>query len=95
MLLQFIVNGLIIGSVYALVSLGFALVYNTTRIFHIAYAVLYMFCPYMLFLFYNELSLPLVLSFIIAICLTVVLSLLMELIVYKPLSKKIALTILF
>jgi len=76
------------GSVYSLVSLGFALVYNTTRIFHIAYAVLYMFCPYMLLIFYNELGLPLILSFVTAVCLTVVLSLLMELMVYKPLSKK-------
>ena len=88
MLLQFLINGIIIGSVYSLVALGFALVYNTTRIFHIAYAVLYMFCPYMLLVFYKELGLPLILSFLIAIFLTIVLSLLMEFIVYKPLSRK-------
>ncbi|MFH0734650.1 MAG: branched-chain amino acid ABC transporter permease [bacterium] len=88
MLLQFIINGIIIGSIYSLVSLGFALVYNTTRIFHIAYAVLYMFCPYMLLTFYDGLGLPLILSFIIAIAVTVMLSLIMEYVVYKPLSKK-------
>ncbi|MBN2570588.1 MAG: branched-chain amino acid ABC transporter permease [Ignavibacteriales bacterium] len=88
MLLQFIVNGIIIGSIYSLVSLGFALVYNTTRIFHIAYAVLYMFCPYMLLTFYANLGFPLVLSFILAIIITVLLSLLMEFVIYKPLSKK-------
>lgn len=90
MLLQFIINGLIIGSVYSLVSLGFALVYNTTRIFHIAYAVLYMFCPYMILTFYSNLGLPLLFAFVIAIIITIMLSLLMEIAVYKPLTKKIS-----
>ncbi|NCS89717.1 MAG: hypothetical protein AUK34_00610 [Ignavibacteria bacterium CG2_30_36_16] len=88
MLLQFIINGIIIGSVYSLVSLGFTLVYNTTRIFHIAYAVLYMFCPYMILTFYSNLGYPLLLAFTMAIIITVVLSLIMEIVIYKPLSKK-------
>ena len=88
MLLQFLINGLIIGSVYSLVSLGFALVYNTTRIFHIAYAVLYMFCPYMILTFYSNLGYPFLLAFTIAIIITIALSLLMEIVIYKPLSKK-------
>lgn len=88
MFLQFIINGIIIGSIYSLVSLGFALVYNTTKIFHIAYAVIYMFCPYMILTFYSDLGYPLLLSFLISIVITIILSLLMEIIVYKPLSKK-------
>jgi len=88
MFLQFIINGIIIGSIYSLVSLGFALVYNTTKIFHIAYAVIYMFCPYMILTFYSDLGYPLLLSFLIAIVITILLSLLMEIIVYKPLSRK-------
>jgi len=88
MFLQFIINGIIIGSIYSLVSLGFALVYNTTKIFHIAYAVIYMFCPYMILTFYSDLGYPLLLSFLIAIVITILLSLLMEIIVYKPLSIK-------
>lgn len=39
MILQLLINGIISGSIIALVALGFALVYNTTRIFHIAYAI--------------------------------------------------------
>jgi len=87
MLLQFIINGIIIGSVYSLVSLGFSLVYNTTRIFHIAYAVLYMFCPYMILTFYSNLGYPLIISVVVAVAFTIVLSLVMEIFVYKPLSK--------
>jgi branched-chain amino acid transport system permease protein len=68
--------------------LGFALVYNTTRIFHIAYAVLYMISPYLLLTFYSKLGLPLILAFLLAVLLTVIVSLIMELVVYKPLAKK-------
>jgi branched-chain amino acid transport system permease protein len=41
MLLQFVINGIITGILYSLSAIGFALVYNTTRIFHIAAAALY------------------------------------------------------
>ena len=36
MLWQFIINGLITGILYSLLAIGFVLVYNLTRIFHIA-----------------------------------------------------------
>jgi len=88
MFLQLLANGIIMGSIYALVALGFALVYNTTRIFHIAYAVLYMFAPYMILTFYKNLGFPFYISFPIAILLTILLSVLMEITIYRPLSKK-------
>lgn len=87
MLLQFLINGLITGSIYAIVALGFALVYNTTRIFHIAYAALYMFAPYMLLTFYVSLGFPFIISIIISIIITLVLSYLLEILIYSPLSK--------
>lgn len=88
MLLQFLANGLVIGAIYALVALGFALVYNTTRIFHIAYSVLYVLAPYMILSFYRNLGITFYLAFSIAIILTIFLSVIIELVVYRPLSKR-------
>ncbi len=88
MLLQLLANGLVMGAIYALVALGFALVYNTTRIFHIAYSVLYVFAPYMILSFYRNLGVSFFLAFSIAIILTIFLSVIMELVVYRPLSKR-------
>ena len=88
MFLQFIINGLINGAIYALVALGFALVYNTTRIFHMAYAVLYMVAPYMWYSFLIQIHLPLWLAISLAIIGTIILSLLIEILVYKPLAKR-------
>lgn len=87
MLVQFLINGIITGSIYALVALGFALVYNTTRIFHLAYAALYMFAPYILLTFYVNLGIPFLLAMILSILCTMLLSLSFEYIVYKPLNK--------
>ena len=88
MLLQFLANGLVIGAIYALVALGFALVYNTTRIFHIAYSVLYVLAPYMILSFYRNLGITFYLAFSIAIILTIFLSVIIELVVYRQLSKR-------
>ncbi len=88
MLTQFIANGLISGMIYAVLSLGFALVYNTTKIFHIAYAVLYMIAGYFLFSFFNLLGMEYWLSAVLSVLLTVVISILFDITVYSPLIKR-------
>ena len=88
MLLQLLINGLIMGSIYSVVSLGFALVYNTTRTFHIAYAAIYMFSSYMILTFSKNLQIPFLISFMIAIILTMGLSIFIERAVYLPLVRK-------
>lgn len=85
---QFIINGLITGILYSLLAIGFALVYNTTRIFHIAAAGIYVFAAYMFWFFVAKIDLPVLLAAIIAIILTMLLSLLSEATVYRSLKNK-------
>lgn len=88
MLLQFIINGLITGLLYSLLAIGFALVYNTTHIFHIAAAGIYVFAAYMFWWLAVSCGLPLLLAAAIAILLTVGLSWLSEVGLYRPLRRK-------
>lgn len=88
MLLQFIINGLITGVLYSLLAIGFALVYNTTKIFHIAAAGIYVFSAYMFWFFVANVELPIILASLVAIVLTMLLSLLSEIWVYRPLKNK-------
>ena len=88
MIWQFIINGLITGILYSLLAIGFALVYNTTKIFHIAAAGIYVFAAYMFWFFVAQAGLPVILAAIIAIILTMLLSLLSEATVYRPLKKR-------
>ena len=85
MFFQLLINGVITGGVYAIAALGFAMVYNTTRIFHIAYSILYVFAAYMVLTFYKNLQWHLGISVLMAIALTVILSVMIEIMVYKPL----------
>ena len=69
-------------------AVGFALVYNTTRIFHIAAAGIYVFAAYMFWFFVAKTGLPIIPASLVAIALTMFLSLLSELLVYRPLKNK-------
>ena len=64
MIWQFLTNGIVTGMIYGVVALGFAMVYNTTRIFHIAYAAIYMIAPYILMYFLNTLGINLAFSLV-------------------------------
>lgn len=87
---QFLVNGVITGIIYSLLAIGFALVYNTTRIFHIAAAGIYVFAAYMFWLMVSTAGLPVMAAFVVAIVLTMALSLLTEKVVYRPLKNRSA-----
>ena len=88
MIWQFLINGLITGILYSLLAIGFALVYNTTKIFHIAAAGIYVFAAYMFWLFASTVGLPIIPASLVAIVLTMLLSLLSEVLVYRPLKNR-------
>lgn len=88
MFLQFIINGLITGILYSLAALGFALVYNTTRIFHIAAAALYVAGAYLFYFAYHALDFPLWMAMFFALLLTAFLSVCSEWLVYRPQYRK-------
>lgn len=85
---QFIVNGFITGILYSLLAIGFALVYNTTKLFHIVAAAIYVFAAFMFYWFDVTFGLPVFVGAIIAIVLTMGLSLLTDVSVYRPLKKR-------
>lgn len=85
---QFLINGIITGILYSLLAIGFALVYNTAKLFHIAAAAIYVFAAYMFYLFAVTFGLPLIVAALIAVVLTMGLSWLTDGLVYRPLQKR-------
>jgi len=88
MLSQLLVNGLIAGSVYALVAIGFGLIFATTRFFHFAHGAIYTAGAYLTYLFTVVLSFPFFIALILAISLTAFLGGLIEIGIYRPLRQK-------
>lgn len=85
---QFLINGLIMGVLYSLLAIGFALVYNTTRVFHIAAAAIYAVAAYAFYLFAVNLRLSVWLSGFIAIIIAMCVSLTTEISIYRPLKHR-------
>jgi branched-chain amino acid transport system permease protein len=85
---QFIANGLCKGAVYALVSLGFGLIYTTTGVFHIAHGAVYALAAYLLICGFTVLKLPLLLSILLSCVLTVIFGVLLEVTLYAPLRDR-------
>ena len=85
---QLILNGIIAGSIYALVALGFTVIYRTVKFFHFAHGIVYTAGAYLAFTFVISLHLNPIISFILAILLAGILGVAIDRLVYRPLRRK-------
>ena len=103
---QLLVNGLVAGSIYALVALGFAVIYRTVKFFHFAYGVVYAVGAYVAYsvargswLVACENGGPSVLMWVMAIAAgvicAVIVGVLIDRLIYKPLRKRKAPNLVF
>ncbi|NQT94142.1 MAG: branched-chain amino acid ABC transporter permease [Lentisphaerae bacterium] len=88
MLWQLTINGVIAGAVYALVGIGFALIYNTAKFFHFAHGAVFTLGAYFTLVLANGLGLPLLLAFPIAVILAALLGCSLEMFVFASIRRK-------
>lgn len=84
--LQLLVNGLINGSHYALLGIGFGLIFATTRLVHFAYGPIYAAAAYVAWYTISVLGMPIFLGAALAIVAAIVLGVGSYVIVYRPLE---------
>ncbi len=92
MIAQFIVNGIVSGSLIAIMAIGFWFIYRTTNIFHIAHGAVYSASGYIFYSLYVTKEYSLFLSVPASLISGAVLGLAMYFTVYRPLEKKNAST---
>lgn len=92
MIAQFIVNGIVSGSLIAIMAIGFWFIYRTTNIFHIAHGAVYSASGYIFYSLYATKGYSLLLSLPASLISGAVLGLAMYFTVYRPLEKKNAST---
>ena len=83
--LQLLANGIIAGSVYALLGLGFGIIYSATRTFHFAHGAVYSMAGYLAFQFHVFWHLPLALSIALSLLAAILLGMGIEGLIYRPL----------
>lgn len=92
---QLLLNGIIAGSIYALVAIGFTVIYRTVKFFHFAHGVVYTAGAYFAYTFFILFHINPIISFFLAIILTALLGVAIDKIVYSPLRNKKASNLIF
>jgi branched-chain amino acid transport system permease protein len=85
--LQLLVTGITMGSIYALIALGFVTIYRSSRIVNMAQGSFVMFGGLFTFSMFQELGMPYWLAAIVGIILVVIVAVLMWQVVLKPVLK--------
>ncbi len=94
MFLTNLINGLSLGSVYAIIALGYTMVYGIAKMLNFAHGDVIMVGGFVCFLSVMSLGLPPVLSVLLAIVACVLLGILVERLAYKPLRQAPSLAVL-
>ena len=88
LLVQLLLNGLVDGSLYGLVAVGFALIFGATRHFHIAHAGVFAAAGYGSAVLAQRMGFPTVLAVIVAIAFAVLIGVALARVVYVPLGRR-------
>ena len=87
LLVQQLVNGLAVGSIYALIALGYTMVYGTIKLINFAHGDVYMMGAFIGYFAVMVLKMNVFLALLVAMVVCAVLGVVIELVAYKPLRK--------
>jgi len=85
MFLQFLANGIMIGGIYGLVALGLVLIYKSSRVLNLAHGFFFMILAWLCWSFAEQLGLPIWLSIVSVLAVSVVAGLGVERFILRPL----------
>ena len=92
--LQHLINGISIGSVYAIIALGYTMVYGIAKMLNFAHGDVIMVGAYISFCVTNYLGLPAIVSVVAAMLVCTLLGIVIEGLAYKPLRGAPSLAVL-
>ncbi len=86
--LAYTINGLVLGSTYALTAIGYSMVYGILELVNFTHSTIYMVGAYLFYIFVTLLHIPMPLSFIFTILATGAVGALNERLTIRPLRAK-------
>ena len=92
--LNHLLNGISLGSVYAIIALGYTMVYGIAKMLNFAHGDVIMVGAYICFFAVSSFSLPPVIGVLLAMALCTVLGMVIERLAYKPLRQATSLAVL-
>ena len=92
--LSYLINGISLGSVYAIIALGYTMVYGIAKMLNFAHGDVIMIGAYVSFCAMQYMGMPAILSVILAMAVCTVLGIVIEGLAYKPLRQAPSLAVL-
>ena len=92
--LSYLLTGISLGSVYAIIALGYSMVYGIAKMLNFAHGDVIMVGGYMVFIFMNSLGLPAIVAILGAMAVCTLLGVVIERLAYKPLRSAGSLAVL-
>ena len=92
--LTHLINGISLGSVYAIIALGYTMVYGIAKMLNFAHGDVIMVGAYVCFFAVSSYHLPPILGVLVAMALCTVLGIVIERLAYKPLRQAASLAVL-
>ena len=93
-ILQYLINGISIGAVYAIIALGYTMVYGIAKMLNFAHGDIIMVGAYISFCVTNYLGLPAIVSVLAAMVVCTILGIVIEKLAYMPLRGTPSLAVL-
>ena len=85
--ISYLINGISLGSIYAIIALGYTMVYGIAKMLNFAHGDVIMIGCYVVFTMMSGMGMPALPSVIAATAICTVLGVVIEKIAYKPLRK--------
>ena len=89
-----LINGLSLGSIYAIIALGYTMVYGIAKMLNFAHGDVIMIGAYVSFVSIYSLGTPPLLALLIAMCVCTILGIVIERLAYRPLRSAASLAVL-
>jgi branched-chain amino acid transport system permease protein len=93
-LLQYAVTGVTIGSVYAMVAIGFNIIYNVTEIINLAQGEFVMLGGLVMVFFHVTVGLPIIIAFVVTIVVVTFVGMLLDRLAIRPIKQPTVLTMI-
>lgn len=82
---SYLLNGISLGSVYAIIALGYTMVYGIAKMLNFAHGDVIMIGSYVVFVAVNRTGLPVPVSILLSAAVCTILGVVIERVAYKPL----------
>lgn len=93
-LLQYVVTGITVGSLYAMVAIGFNIIYNVTEVINLAQGEFVMLGGLVMVFVHVSLGVPLVLAFCLTVMLVTAVGILLDRLAVRPIRNPSVLTLI-